>query len=229
MNKHQFVLGVDLDGVVADFYEGIRPLAAEWLGVAEDSLTRDVSYGLPEWSLQRMGGSSEEAYERFHRFAVTQRNLFRDLAPIHGAPAALRRISAFGDQTAGIRIRVITHRLYIKYFHKAALVQTIEWLEHHGIPYWDLCLMKEKAAVGADLYIEDSPKNVRDLREAGHEVIVFGNSTNQDLEDPRATDWTHLEQLVRSRFDDWKRNGSARRAPKRAPIRTVIRGGKRAA
>jgi hypothetical protein len=29
----RFVLGVDLDGVVCDFYGGLRPIAAEWLGV----------------------------------------------------------------------------------------------------------------------------------------------------------------------------------------------------
>jgi 5'(3')-deoxyribonucleotidase len=229
MKKQQFVLGVDLDGVVADFYEGIRPLAAEWLGVPEESLKRDVAYGLPEWALDRMGGTSEEAYERFHRFAVTQRNLFRDLPPIHGAPAALRRISAIGDDDVGIRIRIITHRLYIKYFHKSALVQTIDWLEHHGIPYWDLCLMKEKAAVGADLYIEDSPTNIRDLRDAGNEVIVFSNSTNLEVAEPRASDWTHLEHLVRERFKDWRRS-LMRKPPKPRPrVSGSRRSAKRAA
>ncbi len=31
-DKEVFIFGVDLDGVCADFYEGIRPMAAEWLG-----------------------------------------------------------------------------------------------------------------------------------------------------------------------------------------------------
>ena len=33
MTERSFVFGVDLDGVVADFYGGLRPIAAEWLGV----------------------------------------------------------------------------------------------------------------------------------------------------------------------------------------------------
>ena len=45
-SARQFVLGVDLDGVVADFYAGLRPIAAEWLGVAADTLPLEVSYGL---------------------------------------------------------------------------------------------------------------------------------------------------------------------------------------
>src|SRR3972149_4848100 len=32
MTERAFVFGVDLDGVVADFYAGLRPVAAEWVG-----------------------------------------------------------------------------------------------------------------------------------------------------------------------------------------------------
>jgi hypothetical protein len=38
INQDVFILGVGLDGVCADFYVGIRPIAAEWLGVEETSL-----------------------------------------------------------------------------------------------------------------------------------------------------------------------------------------------
>jgi hypothetical protein len=86
----QFVLGVDLDGVVADFYGGIRPIAAEWLGVAIEALTPTPSRGLTEWHLDSRG-----TYEDLHRFAVTQRRLSRSLQPMQGAAAAaaLRRLS----------------------------------------------------------------------------------------------------------------------------------------
>jgi 5'(3')-deoxyribonucleotidase len=199
MAQSKFVLGVDLDGVVADFYGGLRPIAAEWLGVSESSLTPHVSYGLPEWNLDAMGG-----YEALHRFAVTQRHLFKKLDPIGGAAAVLRRLSALDE----VRIRIITHRLFIKYFHQQALSQTVEWLEHHGIPYWDLCFMKEKDAVGADLYIEDSPTNVDALRAAEFDVVVFGNSTNKHVADPRVTSWEALESLAKARIEAWRRKRS---------------------
>ena len=195
-SKHttSFVLGVDLDGVVADFYSGLRVIAAEFLGVPLDSLPEKVSYGLPEWNLDQAGG-----YEALHRFAVTQRNLFRELVPLPGAAAALRRLS-----TRDIRIRIITHRLYIKFFHLETVQQTTGWLEHHGIPYWDLCFMKDKAAVGANLYIEDSPGNVQALRADGHPTIVFTNSTNLELPGPRANSWEEVERLVLEELDKWK-------------------------
>jgi 5'(3')-deoxyribonucleotidase len=198
MDENRFVLGVDLDGVCADFVGALRPIAAEWLGVRIDELPEKVTYGLPEWKLEKAG-----KYEDLHRFAVIQRDLFRNLNPIEGAPAVLRRLSA-----RNIRIRLITHRLYIKYFHQEAITQTTEWLEHHGIPYWDLCFMRDKAAVGADLYIEDSPDHVQRLREDGHKTIVFTNSTNEGLAGPRADSWLEAERLVIKELENWQKVSS---------------------
>ncbi|MEQ1800780.1 MAG: 5'-nucleotidase [Gammaproteobacteria bacterium] len=191
----QFVLGIDLDGVVADFARGLKPIAAEWLGVAENSLTDEISYGFGEWGLDAAGG-----YDALHRFAVKERELFARLPPVTGAPAALRRL----DTIPEIRIRIITHRLYIRWFHKEAIRQTSDWLERHGIPYWDLCFMRDKAAVGADLYLEDSPDNIRSLRSSGHETIVVRNSTNRDLPGPGAATWEEIEALIRERVTSWR-------------------------
>lgn len=203
MTSNRFVLGVDLDGVVGDFFGGIRTIAAEWLGVPLDSLTREVGYDLDEWNLGAAG-----TYQDLHRFAVTQRNLFRDMTPIPGAPAALRRLSQ-----RDVRIRIITHRLCIKYFHLEGVAQTTRWLEHHGIPYWDLCFMKDKAAVGADLYVEDSPSNIAELRADGHPTIVFTTSANRDLEGPRADTWEDVEAIVEEHYAEWKRERARRRLP----------------
>ena len=198
MANTQFVLGVDLDGVVADFYGGLRPIAAEWLEVPIESLPTMVSYGLPEWNLDSAPGG----YDALHKFAVTQRDLFLNLSPIPGAATALRRLSA-----EDVRIRVITHRLFIKYFHETAVRQTVEWLERHDIPYWDLCFMKDKAAVGADLYLEDSPDNVEALRQDGHQAIVFANSTNSKTTPPRANNWPEVVSMVQAEIKLWKTDG----------------------
>ena len=195
MSHRDFVFGVDLDGTVGDFYGGLRPIAAEWLGVDVETLPLDVTWGLPEWGVNTAPGG----YADLHKFAVIRRQLFRELVPFRGAPMALRRLSK-----AGIRIRIITHRLFIKYFHEAAVLQTVEWLDHHDIPYWDLCFMRDKAAVGADLYIEDSPENIRKLRADGHPTIVFDNSTNRGLEGPRADNWAEVHDMVLTHLDEWR-------------------------
>lgn len=194
MTHRSFVFGVDLDGVVADFYAGLRPIAAEWLGVEVDRLPTRVSWGLGEWGLDRAPGG----YEALHKFAVMQRELFLKLPPMAGAPQTLRKLSK-----EGVRIRIITHRLFIKYFHQVAVSQTIQWLDHHDIPYWDLCFMQQKTAVGADLYIEDSPVNVERLRAEGARTVVFSNSTNEHLAGPRAANWDEVLQFVLTAKDSW--------------------------
>ncbi|MDR3356159.1 MAG: 5'-nucleotidase [Spirochaetaceae bacterium] len=194
MDETEFIFGVDLDGVVADFYGLMRETAAEWLDKPLESLTKDVSYGFNEWGIDEFGG-----YERLHRFAVTQRNLFRNMKPIKNASAVLRKLSAHG-----IRIRIITHRLFLKYSHKTTITQTVDWLDSHDIPYWDLCFMKDKGAVGAHVYIDDAPANIESLRASGCKCIVFSNSTNLGIHGPRADNWHDAENLVLRARDEWK-------------------------
>jgi 5'(3')-deoxyribonucleotidase len=194
MDESSFILGVDLDGVVGDFYGAMRIIAAEWLDRPAETLTTEVSFGLDEWGLAEYGG-----YDRLHRFAVTQRNLFRDMKPIQDAPAVLRKLS-----NRGIRIRIITHRLFLKYSHKTSITQTVEWLDNFDIPYWDICFMDDKVAVGAHVYIDDAPSNISQLRGQGCKTIVFTNSTNRGLGGPRADNWREVERLVLESREEWK-------------------------
>jgi 5'(3')-deoxyribonucleotidase len=121
------------------------------------------------------------------------------MKPLKDAPAILRKLSMHG-----IRIRIITHRLYLKYVHKTSVTQTVDWLDSWDIPYWDICFMKDKGAVGAHVYIDDSPVNVVQLREHGCRTIVFTNSTNRGLGGPRADSWQDIESLVMEALKEWK-------------------------
>jgi len=194
VDNSSFIFGVDLDGVVGDFYGTIREIAAEWLNKPVESLTREVSFGLKEWGIDEFGG-----YDRLHRFAVTQRNIFRDMKPIENAPAVLRKLS-----NQGIRIRIITHRLFLKYSHRATITQTVDWLDNYDIPYWDICFMNDKGAVGAHVYIDDAPENINSLRRQGCKTIVFSNSTNRDISGPRAENWLEVERMVMEDREEWR-------------------------
>jgi 5'(3')-deoxyribonucleotidase len=194
LDESNFILGVDLDGVVGDFYSALRKIAAEWLSKPEEVLTRNVSYGLDEWDIAEYGG-----YDRLHRFAVTQRNLFRDMLPIKDAPGTLRKLSS-----RGVRIRIITNRLFLKYSHKTSITQTVDWLDNYDIPYWDICFMNDKVAVGAHVYIDDAPKNITQLREQGNRTIVFSNSTNQGIPGPRADSWIEAEKIILEAMEEWR-------------------------
>ena len=59
--------------------------------------------------------------------------------------------------------------------------------------------MEDKTAVGAHLYIEDSPRNIERLRELEQEVIIFTNSTNRGVPGIRANTWKEVEGIVLER------------------------------
>jgi 5'(3')-deoxyribonucleotidase len=83
-------------------------------------------------------------------------------------------------------------------------VQTVDWLDHWDIPYWDICFMADKGAVGAHVYIDDSPDNIIRLREAGCRTIIFSNSTNRSLEGLRAENWLQVERIVMDAMEEWR-------------------------
>lgn len=204
-----FVLGLDLDGCVADFYGRMREIYAEWSERDESELDPEPTWGFPEWGLV------DGEYDAVHHFAVSQRELFSKMKPLPGAPSALRRLS-----TEGVHIRVATHRLFVPRFHEIAAMQTIRWLDHHGIPYRDLCLIRDKTAVRADLFVEDSEANIKKLTNFKIETICISNSTNTHFNPPvRANDWKEAEDLIRARYYQWRSERGLRlpAAPGMAP------------
>jgi hypothetical protein len=64
--------------------------------------------------------------------------------------------------------------------------------------------MQQKTAVGADLYIEDSPANIERLRAENQKTIVFTNSTNEHLAGPRANTWDDVTQMVLAEKLAWE-------------------------
>lgn len=184
-NDSTFVFGVDLDGVCADYTNGFRQVVADDRGIDPEALPIGRSWGFDEW------GIDDEEFERLHRLAVADKRMLRHLPVYPDCADVLWRLS-----DAGIWIRIITHRLYINWGHAAVVSDTVNWLDSARVPYRDLCFLGDKPEVGADIYIDDAPHNIDALRAAGNQVIVFEQPYNVDIEGPRATDWSEVEELV---------------------------------
>lgn len=164
---------------------GFRQYVAAHRGVSPDALPLERSWGFQEWDL------TPEQYGELHRDAVTEHRLFRDLPVIEGCAEVLWRLS-----DAGVWIRIITHRLYTNWGHAEAVADTVAWLDDARIPYRDICFLGAKPQVEADVYIDDAPHNITQLRAADNDVIVFDAPYNRDLEGPRASSWAEVEDLV---------------------------------
>jgi len=184
------VLGLDLDGVCADYSAALRAHVAASRGLDPDHCRAE----LPEpqyWSLVTSGWfDSESEFFRVHAEAVAT-GLFATMTPIAGASEALWRLS-----DAGVHIRVITHRLITGGGHRRTVSDTVTWLDQHRIPYSDLCFAGNKAQIGADLYIDDAPHNIAALRAVGCPTIVFNQPYNQGIAGPRALNWSEAEAMI---------------------------------
>ena len=181
----EFVLGVDLDGVCADYNTAFRHAVARHRGIDPSELTTEVTWDFGEWGLDR------EGFLAHHHRAVREDGLFRNAPPIEGASEVLWRLS-----DAGVWIRIITHRLVSNWSHKRVVADTVEWLDDARIPYRDICFLGHKPQVEADAYIDDAPQNIEALRGSGNPTIVFDQPYNRDLEGPRARSWPEAEAIV---------------------------------
>ena len=187
-----FVLGVDLDGVCADYTAAFADVVAAERGCRPDELPRARSWSFEEWDVEGLGG-----FDRLHRVAVLEKRMFRSMPVVDGCAEALWRLS-----DAGVWIRIITHRLIVNWGHQIAVADTVAWLDDKGVPYRDLCFLGTKPEVEADLYVDDAPHNVEALRAHGNDVIVFDQPYNAHVPAPRARSWIEVEELVLARMTD---------------------------
>jgi 5'-nucleotidase len=181
-----FVLGVDLDGVCADYTGAFRGVVAAELGVDASTLGNQVSWDFIEWGI-----TGREHFLELHHQGVIKHRMFASMQPIHGAAESLWRLS-----DAGVWIRVITHRLHVKGGHGVAVSDTCSWLDAHDIPFRDICFLGAKNSVDCDLYIDDSPGNIASLRASGCDAVVFDQPYNSEVDGPRVRGWGEVERYV---------------------------------
>ena len=182
---NEFVLGVDLDGVCADYTSAFRRIVAMERSVDADSLTTEVSWDFAEWGLDR------DSFLELHKTSVQDHRMFKNMSALDGVSDALWRLS-----DAGVWIRIVTHRLVTHWGHALIVSDTVDWLDAKSIPYRDICFLGRKPEIEADAYVEDAPHNVVALRARGNTVIVFDQPYNRDLDGLRASNWVEVEAIV---------------------------------
>lgn len=189
-----FTLGLDLDGVCADYTSAFRVHCARMLGLDAAALPDPQQWDFADngWGIR-----DTDHFLELHEQAVRD-GMFRTMDPFDGVSEALWTLS-----DAGVDIRVITHRLVVKNLHGPSAADTIWWLDKHRIPYRDICFVAAKAQVDADVYIDDAPHNVGALRAAGGSVIIFDAPYNRGLPGARADNWADVTQMVLARKTLW--------------------------
>ncbi len=149
-------LGIDLDGVVADFNAGWIRLYNEEFGsdIALDAVT---SWGAPPrlTHFRHMG--------EFWKWTedLQGRSLFWHLEPYPDAIPTLERLAADGHH-----IVILTTKPHF------AVSDTFEWIGRHRIPTTEVHILDHKWEVACDIYLDDGPHHMREIPAKRPEAIV---------------------------------------------------------
>lgn len=179
-------LGIDLDGVVAQFHKG-------WMGRHADEFgsALDPSMVLGWDGLDRLGGFADmDAFWTWFRNGDGPSS-FRHLEPYPGAIETLERLAS-----AGFEIVIITHKF------DWAVADTFAWLSDVGMPTREVHIIEQKFRVDCDVYLDDSPFVVPTLVEHHPDALVcrFVRGWNDPV--PGAADirsWIEFERIVMDR------------------------------
>lgn len=184
-----FILGVDLDNVTADYTAGIAQFMHEEYGWREEDTPPPTDYDFIKakgWPF-----ADRADFLQKHQEFVDRGGLL-GLKVMEGASETLHALVA-----EGVKIRVITHRLLCNGTYTQVMSDTGRWLDAHHIPFHEICFTGLKASINVDLLIDDAPENISAVREAGMPVAVFDQPYNQRFDGLRVRNWKEVGNLVR--------------------------------
>lgn len=192
----KYVLNLDLDNSVADYSSAVKGVIMEaHPHLKESDFPPMIDYCFVESKWPTLATISD--FQQKHVEGVNK-DFLANLEPYDYAVEALNNL-----HDAGIHIRVVSHRLFLRGLHQKTVVSTASWLDKVGIPYDELVLGKYKSDFVANALVDDSPSNITSWRETYgssdlRPCFVFGQPYNQEFKDLRyyADNWRDMEQLI---------------------------------
>ncbi len=176
-------LGIDLDGVVADFNAGwVKKYNQDFEASLRDDAVQAWN-GIPALTHFRHMGEFW-AWARDHGGG----SLFRHLETYPGAVATLRRL-----QRRGHDIIILTTK------PDWAVHDTYAWIAEHRLPTREVHITDEKWRVPCDVYLDDAPHHVYAIHRARPEAITcrFVRPWNRPVPGTLDVhDWDEFSQTV---------------------------------
>ena len=187
MSVARLRLGIDLDGVVADFNAG-------WIRLHREEFGSDLHPSMvTTWDgLAELGGFDDmRAFWEWARGSGLRPSIFRHLELYPTALDTMHRLRADGHA-----IVIITTK------PDWAITDTLRWLADHEIPTREVHITDVKSDVDCDVYLDDSPHVLPELvAHRGDAVICrFVRPWNQPVADTIDVDaWSTFHTVVTRR------------------------------
>lgn len=184
-------LGIDLDGVVADFNHGwTTRYNRDFPGHVDKELTAE---DVVEWDAPTILShfSSMSEFWRWAETCADGRSLFHGLDPYPGALDALHQLRADGHHLV-----ILTTKPHF------SIHDTYDWLARHRIPSTEIHILDDKTQVECDVYLDDADHNLEALTAAHPDADVcrYVRPWNAPIDGAiDVYDWADFAEVVRRR------------------------------
>jgi len=189
MGQHSPLIGLDLDGVLAEFVE---PFVTELKKKFDIDLTRSdiISYDLAE-----MTGLGKTEFDRFLD-TLAASGFYASLEPTHGVPSSVRSLAKLYD------ICILTTR------PEASRRDTVRWLRRHRIPYdaLEFCEFANKVSKDDQLavFVDDNLEQAAIAAEHVGLVLLFDQPWNRANVMPgncrRVAGWSEAVSILEKHY-----------------------------
>jgi 5'(3')-deoxyribonucleotidase len=178
-------IGVDLDGVVADFTEG-------WTSQYKIDFNKEIKEeNITEWGLSKPLTHFEEEID-FWNWAkdFNGSSIFRNLKTYDNAVEVLYEVSKSGHEVV-----IISSKPWW------SIHDTLVWLGENKIPSKEIHFLEDKWKIDCDVYIDDAPHQLKSFVENVPDKLIlrFVRPYNRPIEGTKdLNNWLELNSLLES-------------------------------
>lgn len=155
------IVAIDVDGVLRNFTDKL-------IEVYQRENPSHTVKPITAWDLSMFFHIGNDIWD--FAFSKHAKEIFEDAHAYPGASSFTKHLIIMGH-----KIIIVTTQ------PRGNEVHTINWLIKNDIQYDSIAFTKDKHIIDADIFLDDSPDNIRKLREYGKFAVVMRRPWNEHI------------------------------------------------